>query len=196
MFRIIMKPIMIGISGRARSGKDTVGEYLRNNHGFVTYAFADPIKKAASEMFGIPLNYFYEDNLKETVIQDWGFSPRQIIQKLGTEAGREIFRDDIWIKRAEVEWDNFTFHNKKSIEKNMSYYNGMAFTDVRFENEASMIRNNGGIIMHIKKDNVAHVSHHKSEDGIEIKDGDVTINNNKTIKELYDNVYRVMSDIL
>lgn len=36
---------IVGISGRAKSGKDTAADFLVKNHGFVKVAFADPIKR-------------------------------------------------------------------------------------------------------------------------------------------------------
>ena len=39
-----MKPLLIGIAGVARSGKDTAAQHLVSHHGFQAYAFADPLR--------------------------------------------------------------------------------------------------------------------------------------------------------
>lgn len=173
-----MEPMLIGIAGKARSGKDSVGWYFKERYKFQTYAFADPLKKAASEMFGVPLSSFYDGILKEIVIEEWGFSPRQMIQRLGTEGGRQLFRKDIWTKRAEIEWNNvqrITIDNCR----------GLVVTDIRFENEAEMIRKNGGLVIHIQRDDAQKINSHESENGVEFNPSDVIISNNDTIHDLY-----------
>lgn len=179
---------LFGIAGLARTGKDTIAGHMKRVWNYHTYAFADPIKKAAHEMFGIPLNYFYDDSTKEDLIPEWGFSPRQITQILGTEGGRELFRPDIWTKRGEIEWNNFRQENKNK--------SGMVFTDVRFENEAEMIRGLGGTIIHVIRDNAVGVNSHKSEDGIHVDIyNDVQIFNNSTIEDLIKRVDRIITTL-
>ena len=189
---------LLGLAAKARSGKDTVGEYLRDEYNYKLYAFADPIKQAASKMFGISLDQFYEGD-RELVNEFWGFSPREILQKLGTEAGRNVFRKDIWLKRGLQEWETY----KKDIEsfvmtfpETMHHHvpSGLVFTDVRFENEATMIREQGGQVVHIIRNDAEEVSDHVSEAGIAIADGDVVIYNNDTLEDLYINVSDILGD--
>ena len=40
---------LIGLTGKARSGKDSVGDHLKNKFNFHSYALASPIKKACKE---------------------------------------------------------------------------------------------------------------------------------------------------
>ena len=179
---------LIGLAAKARSGKDTVADYLRQHYEFKTYAFADPLKKAASEMFGIPLAFFYNDDLKEQVVEEWGFSPRQIAQLLGTEGGRQLFREDLWTKRAEVEYKAYCEQAQYLRIKNYDLTPGFVVTDVRFEDEAAWIRYLGETVIHILRDNASEVSEHVSEAGIEIAEGDHCIKNNSTLEDLYDRV--------
>lgn len=46
------KARIIGVSGQANSGKDTIAEHLINEHGFVRVALADPIKRFGHHVFG------------------------------------------------------------------------------------------------------------------------------------------------
>ena len=182
---------LIGLSGAARSGKDTVGKFLEEWHYFKRYAFADPLKKCASEMFGLPLETFYEGD-REIINEFWGFSPRQMLQLLGTEGGREVFGYDLWTKRAQMEWDT----HKEAITNSAKYvsgqhlqgHNGMVITDVRFENEAKFVKDQGGIILHIERpgaDGSVGVSNHASEAGYPDELKDYTILNIAGIQELY-----------
>ena len=59
--------MIIGLTGRAFSGKDTVGAYLSRAHNFSMLAFADPIRDALMAAFGLDYRVFKPEN-KETVI--------------------------------------------------------------------------------------------------------------------------------
>lgn len=48
-----VKPVRIAISGKMRSGKDTVAQRLVERHGFTRYAFADRLKELAAELFEV-----------------------------------------------------------------------------------------------------------------------------------------------
>lgn len=57
---------IIGLVGAYKSGKDTVGQYIVDNYNGTRYAFADKLKKVCSDVFGIPLENFYNQDLKDT----------------------------------------------------------------------------------------------------------------------------------
>lgn len=59
---------VIAVSGWKRSGKDTVAEYLIENHSAFRTAFADPLKNMVSKEYDIPLEYVYDQKLKESPI--------------------------------------------------------------------------------------------------------------------------------
>jgi hypothetical protein len=122
---------LIGIHGPLNGGKDTVANYLQERYPerFNRYAFARPIKHACQVMFGFTLHQMEDRVLKDTVDPFWEFSPRRAMQLLGTEYGRDLLRKDVWIKRAELEHAN-----------NLSINLGTVITDVRFENEATFLR--------------------------------------------------------
>lgn len=45
--------VKIALSGKMRSGKDTVADYLEMHHGFLRLAFADKLKEVAMDLFGM-----------------------------------------------------------------------------------------------------------------------------------------------
>jgi len=193
------KLLLIGLAGKARVGKDTVGEYLENYHLFQRYAFAGPLKKAVCEMFGITMNYFNDPELKEKVIPFWGYSPRQMAQLLGTEGGRELFDKNIWIKRAQREWDSLleSAITMTKIDRSLgTAIQGMVVTDVRFDNEADWIRDQGGTVWHIQRHDAYEVSNHVSESGVVVKIEDMHIRNNGTLEDLYMNVDLILAHML
>lgn len=58
--------MIIGVSGRARSGKDTIAKIMIDKFGFKKISFADSLKEIASDAFEIPLNYFHDDDKKDS----------------------------------------------------------------------------------------------------------------------------------
>jgi hypothetical protein len=170
------KPKIIGLSGKARSGKDTAAGMLKTAFNAKTVAFADPIRDAMRVLFDFNEEHF-NGSLKEVVVPWIGKSPRQLMQTLGTEWGRNIVNNDIWRILA-----------ARKIEQITEDSNHAVVTDVRFENEAKMIRSMGGRVWHIVRDSIPTVSAHASEAGIAFHDGDVIIHNNGTLKDLFDSV--------
>jgi hypothetical protein len=91
--------MLIGLTGKARSGKDTVAGYLNNKHMFSHYWFSKPMKDACRTIFGWDDRHLYGD-LKEVVDPVYGISPRVALQTLGTERGRNCINQDLWLTRA------------------------------------------------------------------------------------------------
>ena len=78
---------LIGLSGKNYVGKDTVAAYLKKNHGYIQYAYADPIKEIGRLMFGFSENQLY-GNKKEEIDTRYNITPRDFFQKFGTEFGQ------------------------------------------------------------------------------------------------------------
>ena len=173
---------LIGLTGKAGSGKDTVGDILWRSHLMYKVAFAYPIKAALAAM-GFPEPKDRE--AKEAVIAGFSFSWRELAQTLGTEWGRA--RDpDLWLKLAMQETGNIL---------QVRETNRVIITDVRFENEAAAIRERGGQIWHItgREGQMLGVTKaHASEAGVQVAKGDKVIVNSGTLVELADLVDELM----
>lgn len=163
---------LIGISGKARSGKDTIASHLWATYGFTRIAFADPMKLAAQAIFGLSQDATWNDTVKEAEIPYWGLSPRRMFQLLGNDALKPVFGNDLWIKR----W-NITYQQMKETDD-------IVVPDVRFDHEADFIRSLGGTILHLSRPDVQAVASHVSEAGIELKVGDWEVINDGTILDL------------
>lgn len=183
---------LIGITGVARSGKDTVGDYLNGIHDYKPYAFAEPIRRAAAAMFGLPLAHFQGDNDKrEEPDPFWGISPREMLQKIGTEGGRDVFGQDLWIKRAWREWSKW----KSAEGAGISHMSGLVITDVRFDNEAQWIIQEDGIIIRVVRPGVEAVNSHVSEAGVSDEYITHDVVNDGTIEELYAKVQEILNSL-
>jgi len=180
-------PIIIGINGIAGAGKDTIANMVAlsldrdNGIKVKTFAFADRLKQASAVVFGVPLEDFYDRTKKEETVPFWNMSPRQMAQKMGTEACRVGIRDDIWFKAL----------HQEIITSGVD----VAFiTDVRFDNEAYYVRGETfeevdgerqahnpypGVVVNIFRTNQVLISdsNHASEKGISPELKDETIEN-------------------
>lgn len=172
--------MLIGIAGKVGSGKDTVGKYLAEEHAFVQHAFAGPLKHMLASI-GIK-EPARED--KEKIMPEWGFSYRRAAQLLGTEWGRAL-SPTLWVDMMEQAIIEDEFHDLSTV-----------ITDVRFEEEATMIRRRGGHIIHLHgrsyaTDNPSHLS----ESGLSLGERDWVVSNNRTLEELYNTIHTILLQI-
>lgn len=148
--------MLIGLSGKAGSGKTTVTNYL-TTMGFGTRKFAGPLKSMLSDLLisqGVEpedTTLYIEGDLKETPTELLaGKSPRHAMQTLGTEWGRGCIGEDFWVEAALRNLDP----------------GDLIFDDVRFPNEALAIRNRGGIVVNVLREDATDVGRHLSEDAL------------------------------
>jgi len=91
---------LIGLTGPAGSGKDTVARLLCEQHGFVQIAFADPLRAMLKAGLGLTDEHFNNREDKEAPLEWLGKSPRQLLQTLGTEWGRRQVHPHLWLELA------------------------------------------------------------------------------------------------
>lgn len=117
--------MIIGISGRIGSGKDTVGTIIQGllltnkNQSSEIKKFAGKLKQIASILTGISVEKFEDQEFKKNYLDtEWGtvqdiplnsippfadmqfnvmMTVREFLQKLGTEAMREGLHTNVWV---------------------------------------------------------------------------------------------------
>ena len=173
-----MQVKIIGLSGRAGTGKSTIARLLCEEHAFEELSLAGPLKRALSAMLDLPLSYLEDRATKEAPI-DWlhGVSPRRLMQTLGTDWGRDMVANDMWLVLAGRRLDQI----KADAERDGIY--GIVISDVRFDDEADFVRNMGGSVWHVIRQSDA-VQAHSSERDVFRKPGDVTLDNTGTLERL------------
>ncbi len=169
-----MKPLLIGLTGRARSGKSTAAEHLVGTYLLEHYAFADPLRDGLMAIFNLDPTDFQGDR-KEQPLAWLDQSPRQLMQSMGTEWARNTVHPDVWVKLAEQNLDYMT--------KALGAVLGFVVSDVRFENEADLIRRRGGTVIHIFRPDAQAVNSHVSEAGVAAHKDDLTLTNYDTVEE-------------
>lgn len=167
------RPGIIGITGLARTGKDTVTNFILTLAGGYRYSFADPMRDMLKAL-GVDLTDPYWQDRKEVPIPALGASPRRLMQTLGTEWGRQLIHPDIWLTMAK--------------QRLLAFGPGMIISDVRFENEAAWVRSLGGLVIHVMRPRAEKIEEHASEAGVILNDLDFVLHNTGTLEQLFDKV--------
>ena len=172
--------MLIGLCGAAGSGKDTVASILRETAQFYRVAFADPLYEMAAIVTGLLPEDLQDRELKEQEI-DWiGKSPRQLLQTLGTEWGRSMVSESLWVDIG-----------MRRIDRLLADGRNVVVTDVRFDNEAAAVKSAGGEVWQVIRGEgcVRGVSmRHSSEAGISEVLIDKTIGNWGSLARLRETV--------
>lgn len=177
---------LIGLTGPASSGKDTVARFLCDTQGFVQIAFADPIRDGLKAMFDLTDYQLADSTQKEKAILLIGKSPRELMQTLGTEWGRKLVNPDLWVHLA---WARITRLRLASPNLHIA---GVVISDVRLENEAQFVRERGRL-WHIRRPAgystlTTKTAMHSSEQGVAFQVGDSVLNNDGSIEDLHETV--------
>ena len=170
-----MKEI-IGLCGYAGSGKDTAAAHMP---GWTRVSFADGVREVALAID--PIVYFFGINptpqrLSEFVNSvGWDHAKkepetRRLLQRVGTEAGRNILGEHVWV--------NLAARKIGDIE------GPAVITDCRFPNEVNAIKALGGFIIRIKRPGIGPVNDHPSETAIDHIEADAEVVNDGTPEEL------------
>lgn len=155
------KPTFVVIFGNSANGKDTFADLLAPllpGEAFRT-SFAAPLKEAALNLLGIPLEVSYgEASVKESAFY-YGKTARHWLQWLGTEVGREQIHRDVWVHRLA----------DHSLERRHAYP-FVVVSDGRFENERVGLRDYLGnrgrvfnVLIHRPSMPIPGADAHKSE---------------------------------
>jgi hypothetical protein len=175
---------IIGLSGYARSGKDEAAKVLVEEFGFTRVAFADKLREVLYAlnpmvepsptsnpvMVQDVIDTYGWDGYKETI---YGDEIRRLLQRLGTEAGRQTLWDSIWVDAA------LTGHPDDAK---------LVVTDCRFPNEAQAIKDRGGVVVRVSRKGVGPANDHPSETSLDDWDFDYGLTNDGTLEEYQSHV--------
>lgn len=134
---------IIGITGKAGSGKDTAAAALERHYNFEVVHFSDALKAGLAAMFSWDPAQLdgSQREWREAPYQINGVlipSPRYMMQTIGTEWGRQMIHPDIWV---------LATHER--IRQSCSPH--FVISDVRFNNEAEWIIAQGGLVVEVER---------------------------------------------
>lgn len=138
--------MIIGVTGIAQSGKDTVAQYLVENYGFTRKAFADKLKEFC---------YLISPELREAVDavgwEDAKKIPvfRRLLQDAGHNA-RVVFGDDFWV-------------NQVLEKRDEGYEENIVITDLRYPNEFERVNWLNGWTIRVNRPSINMVNNHITE---------------------------------
>lgn len=164
--------MIIALTGKAGAGKDYAAAKLAmmllhygiNCH---THSFAASIYRML-EALGVDINHYSQRENKEAVIPGLGVSLRHLLQTLGTEWGRKLVKDSMWVDCMVEHYSN--------IPKD----DCLIITDCRFPDEAAWVQSMQGKIIRITAIDQRHSTTTKHESEKMFFEADFTITNNYT----------------
>ncbi len=209
--------MIIGISGRKQSGKDTVAKMLQylslsdysiartrqltfekwleleranslqifkdynkyDTSDWSIVRFADRVKDLVCALTNCTRLQLEDEEFKNKPIL-YDYTPRQLLQLVGTDFGRNIINKDIWV--------DLTLFNYKDD----SYW---IMPDVRFRNEAIAIKNLGGVVIRIDRESDSYDIHESEVDMVDYTSFDYVIDNDGTLDDLLEEVHEAYTQI-
>ena len=157
---------VVGFCGYAQSGKDTAASFL-TERGWTRLAFADALRDSVyklNPLVPMPLEDAPDHWARVQDLVDWkGWDVakveypeiRQLLQRMGTEVGRDLYGENFWVDRVLAQIKGISQH---------SHY---VVTDVRFPNEVEAVRSVGGKVFRIYRAGVGAVNSHVSDTGVD-----------------------------
>lgn len=163
--------MLIGISGKAQSGKDTVGKIIQNlftGENWEIKKFADKVKTICSILTGIPVTELEKESVKNSYLpEEWGeeflatpesvewgirsMTVRQMLQKIGTDCMRNNLHYNTWVNAIFVDYKQYVFYEAELLAGASILNSNWIITDVRFPNEVHAIKQRGGKIIRIQR---------------------------------------------
>ncbi len=157
--------MIIGLIGKARSGKSTLAAHLVSAHGFVEVSFAAKLKEmVVNELLKFPApgaeKITYAELYDEFYVNRTPGS-RWLLQFIGTNIVRQV-DPNFWVKQAPL-----------------THFADVAVSDARFPNECAAIKEAGGIIVRVVRESgagkIEHGAAHTSETALDNYAPDYTI---------------------
>lgn len=141
--------MLIGISGKARSGKDTFSKFLLEELNgldchYTMMAYADSLKIKVMQEFDLSYEQVYgslkeEPDVRYTKQNGDFWTPREILQHIGTDSYRSV-DSNFWVKQL------YNFISDRNL------YN-VIITDCRFPEEIDPVIAKGGIHIRVTREN-------------------------------------------
>jgi hypothetical protein len=183
-------PRIIGVTGYAQHGKDTIAAVLVKEYGYTRVALADRMKEAMLTLDPVihvggltdPPGPFDFERLRN-VVKERGWDGakkhpevRRLLQVFGTEVGRNMLGEDVWISALARSVKGFYDDHGPRI----------VIPDIRFLNEAQFIRRMRGDVWRVNRPNFDNGvgTTHASERDIPAIHADATFTNDLDVEYL------------
>lgn len=216
---------LIALGGKLRAGKDAIGDYLVEKHDFVKLGMSDALNEALLALDPYILTSYTANNgtvhehveRYSSLYARVGYveaktnpEVRRLLQKLGTEVGREMIDPDVWVNIAQ-----------KKILEHWASGKDVVITAMRFPNELEMVKRLGGVAAWVERPESSRIDSeglrsstgrgtpgsaseghtevqgaiqaHASENSVSASDFSLHIRNQGTLEELYESVETILT---
>lgn len=180
--------MIVAITGKKHSGKNTVADMLSEALGWPVVSFAHKLKKMTCALTGCTMEQLEDYAFKESTLVPtylWPFcnsdtppTYRSFLQGMGTDIMRTIY-PNIWIEATLNEAPD-----------------DVIVSDCRFPNEQGYVESYNGIVVKVLRCGISSNDSHASEVEMESIVPDVTIVNDGSLEELRDKVNELAKDIV
>ena len=192
-----MASVVVGLSGRKQSGKDTFAARLVAEHGFTRFAFADPLRQATlgldplivverdeyhlfPDRWVLPVDRDFFRRLS-FIVAELGWEEakkirevRRTLQRMGTEAIRQL-DEDFWVRT--------------TMRAVAEHEGPVVITDARFPNEHAAVMTENGYMVRIERPGYSDLPFsgdlHPSETALDHHHFDLTVYNNADLEHLH-----------
>lgn len=133
--------MIVGISGKRGVGKTTAADRMVDKHKFIKVSFAGELKKLAKTIFPFTdtdlTSVLKKEKPFKTKNRIYDFTPRDFLVHLGEFC--RFHDESYWVDKA--------------LEQCAGYNDGknFVFDDVRYKNEADIIKKSGGLVIRIER---------------------------------------------
>ncbi len=188
----LLTNIVIGVGGKLTAGKDEFADYLVREHDFVKLGMSDVLADCLYaldpiiEVVGEEQDVWRYRRLVDRVgyvAAKKNLEVRRLLQYLGTEVGRNIISEDVWVKPA-----------ARKIERQLSAGRNVVITGIRYQNELDMVTywddrwsgsSGAGTTVWVDRPELNNSDSHSSESSLSAEDFEYVLSNTGTLEELY-----------
>lgn len=209
------------------AGGDSLGSYdnfLHSDHSWVgdweIKKFADKLKDIVCLLLNCTREQFEDHDFKNKILgKEWDqisyyvdvndlimkdepytlhMTPRLLLQLLGTDCGRKIIHNNIWVNALMSEYKQTDYRSFGDPDDSNIVMPDWVITDVRFPNEANSIKEKGGVNIRVNRPNMFDAAikstkiEHESETALDYYKFDYVIENNGTIEDLIIKVQSIL----
>jgi hypothetical protein len=173
---------LVGFAGPAGCGKSTAAmsyisarQATKAGERGIVLSYATPLKRCLRDLFQFKPSQLATMEAKQTVDSRYGVTPRHLMQQFGTEFVRKVV-PDLWLILMDQTLTSYRASPSSWV---------VCVDDVRFSDEADLIREAGGSIVHLTGRGGID-GDHESEREIPRLDKDIVADNSGSLGQLLD----------
>lgn len=181
---------LVGVTGYAGAGKDEFAKSLALRGNYHVMGMSDALLEMAQILDPLLVDKDEGIFYFSVAVSAYGYTEakrkfpaiREFLQKLGTEAVREVIGTDSWTRAAE-----------RIFVPLLGEGRNVAITGIRFENEYHMIKRYGGKVVKVVRPGVEASNGHTSDTSVDQLMCDKVIFNNGTLDDLAQQAQRFLN---